>query len=105
MLETPILTYQELEKRNSSFKDEYIKNGLVTCFIVLESNLFDYKELNEKQLIYEKQLFSYLSKYNLLYIDSKYIENELNNMIVSGKKLKLLKSFDEFISENKNKSV
>ena len=105
LLETPILTYQELEKRNSSFRDEYIKNGLVTCFIVLESNLFDYKELNEKKLSYEKQLFSYLSEYNLLQIDSKYIENELNNMIVSGKKLKLLKSFDEFISENKNKSV
>ena len=87
------------------FNDEYIKNGLVTCFIVLESNLFDYKELDEKKLSYEKQLFSYLSEYNLLNIDSKYIENELNNMIVSGKKLKLLKSFDEFISENKNKSV
>ena len=44
-------------------------------------------------------------KYNLLEIDSKDIDDELNKMIVSGKKLKLLKSFDEFISENKNKSV
>ena len=104
-LETPILTYLELERRNSKAKDEYIKNALISCYIVLESNLFDYKELNDKKLNYEKQLFNYLSKYNLLEIDSKDIDDELNKMIVSGKKLKLLKSFDEFISENKNKSV
>ena len=57
------------------------------------------------KLNYEKQLFNFLSKYNLLESDSKDIDDELNKMIVSGKKLKLLKSFDEFISENKNKSV
>ncbi len=102
-LETPILTYKELEKRNSKIRDQYIKNALISCFVILESNLFDYKELEDKRKKYEIKLYEYFKQYGLLNIDINIMNKEINDYIdknyMYGKKLVLVKKYEDFIDK------
>jgi len=102
-LETPILTYNELDRRNSKLKNDYILNALISCFVILESNLFDYKELEDKRKKYENELYEYFNKYGLLNIDinvmNKKINDYIDNNYMYGKKLVLLKKYENFIDK------
>jgi glycosyltransferase involved in cell wall biosynthesis len=104
LLECPILTYDELDKRNSKYKDEYIKNALLLCFVYLESNLFSAEELKEKKKKFEEILYEYFSKYGLLKLDLKVINEEIDNCLnfkVPKYGFKLLNSFENFINSHK----
>lgn len=104
-LECPILTYEELEKRNSNAKDEYIKNALISCYVVLESNLFDYKELMDKRMEYEDKLYKYFIKYGILNMNLDDVNGRIKNILndsLSGKGIESVKDFNVFINEKNN---
>ena len=98
-----ILQYEFLKEKNSVNANRILINSLFGISIILESNYFDGKDLEEKKVKFEDKLFKLYKKYENIY--NSFNDEELDNMYngtlesikYNNDSLEVKKSFKEFV--------
>ncbi|MBQ7641597.1 MAG: glycosyltransferase family 2 protein [Acholeplasmatales bacterium] len=108
----PIYTYDFLCKIKSYYRYSFLINSMFGIYIMLNSNLFDYKELKEEKEDYLNKLKEYLkTKRNIFVLVKKeelekMFNEELKQLKIRNGVENISKSLDDFINEfitiNKN---
>ncbi len=102
---SPIYTYDFLCKKKSYYRYSYLINAVFGIFIALNSNLFDYKDLNDMKENYEYRLKDYLkTKRNIFVLVKrdeleKMFEEECKQLKIRSGVKEIYKGLDDFFNE------
>jgi len=96
-------------KKYNVLEDEFIIKAIYGLYMVLESQLFIYKELEPLKTKYEKEIYKLYLKYKYVFdktddeLKLKYFKEE-EKALLSGEKIRYLITFDEFINKIENQN-
>lgn len=96
-------------KKYNVLSDELVIKSIYGLYMVLESQLFDYKELEKLKIKYENDVYKYYLKYKYMFdkLDDetklKYF-NEEEKALLNGEKIKYLITFNQFIKKMENQN-
>ncbi len=99
---SPMYTYEFLVKKNSYLKFSYLVSSVLGIYIILNSDLFNYDDLEEKRNYYMNKLEEYISKKRNIFVimgydkSSKLFEIEKNELIDRNGIKEIYKDYDDF---------